>query len=129
LRCIRRDALSALSHRQSIENFLMKERWNDRAVSWSAKEIKQPRSVRGMFVGEASRQDNRGIANKITQRRPSLMRSLTVSSPGEKWLLFAELPQAFSRFSRIVLWCSAALYLVGVFSAFLLGPLLIHFDQ
>ena len=32
-----------------------------------------------------------------------------------------------SRFSRIVLWVSAAIYAVGVFSAFVLGPLLMRF--
>jgi mercuric ion transport protein len=37
--------------------------------------------------------------------------------------------QAASRFSRIVLWCSAGLYLVGFFSAYLLGPLLVKFDS
>ena len=36
--------------------------------------------------------------------------------------------QAASRFSRIVLWCSAILYLIGCFSAYLLGPILVHFD-
>lgn len=34
-----------------------------------------------------------------------------------------------SRFSRIVLWCSAVLYLIGCFTAYLLGPILVHFDQ
>ena len=34
---------------------------------------------------------------------------------------------AASRFSRVVLWISAAIYAVGAFSAFLLGPLLIRF--
>ena len=34
---------------------------------------------------------------------------------------------AASRFSRVVLWISAAIYAVGVFSAFILGPLLMHF--
>ena len=33
-----------------------------------------------------------------------------------------------SRFSKVILWCSGALYLVGFFSAFVLGPLLIRFD-
>ncbi len=33
-----------------------------------------------------------------------------------------------SRFSRTVLWCSAALYVVGCFSAYLLGPILMQFD-
>ncbi len=37
--------------------------------------------------------------------------------------------QTASRFSRIVLWCSAALYLVGCFTAYLLGPLLVRFDS
>lgn len=37
--------------------------------------------------------------------------------------------QTASRFSRIVLGCSAALYLLGVFSAYLLGPILIRFDS
>jgi hypothetical protein len=36
--------------------------------------------------------------------------------------------QVASRFSRIVLWCSAVLYLIGCFSAYLLGPILMHFD-
>jgi hypothetical protein len=36
--------------------------------------------------------------------------------------------QTVSRFSRIVLWCSALLYLIGCFSAYLLGPILMHFD-
>jgi mercuric ion transport protein len=34
---------------------------------------------------------------------------------------------AASRFSRVVLWISAAIYAVGVFSAFVLGPLLMRF--
>ena len=34
-----------------------------------------------------------------------------------------------SRLSRVVLWCSAALYLVGCFTAYLLGPLLIRLDS
>lgn len=34
-----------------------------------------------------------------------------------------------SRFSQIVLWCSAAIYLVGSFTAYLLGPILVHFDR
>ena len=33
-----------------------------------------------------------------------------------------------SRFSRIVLWCSAVLYLIGCFAAYLLGPILVRFD-
>jgi hypothetical protein len=33
-----------------------------------------------------------------------------------------------SRFSRIVLWCSASFYLIGCFTAYLLGPILMHFD-
>ena len=36
--------------------------------------------------------------------------------------------QTASRLSRTVLWCSAVLYLIGCFSAYLLGPILIHFD-
>lgn len=37
--------------------------------------------------------------------------------------------QTASRFSRIVLWCSAGLYLIGCFPAYLLGPILVHFDS
>jgi mercuric ion transport protein len=37
--------------------------------------------------------------------------------------------QTASRISRIVLWCSAALYLVGCFTAYILGPLLFRFDS
>jgi mercuric ion transport protein len=36
--------------------------------------------------------------------------------------------QTASRFSRVVLGCSAVLYLIGCFSAYLLGPILMHFD-
>jgi hypothetical protein len=36
--------------------------------------------------------------------------------------------QTASRFSRIVLWCSAALYVAGCFAAYLLGPILTYFD-
>jgi mercuric ion transport protein len=36
--------------------------------------------------------------------------------------------QTASRFSRIVLWCSAALYTIGCFTAYLLGPILTRFD-
>lgn len=36
--------------------------------------------------------------------------------------------QTASRVSRVVLWSSAALYLTGAFSAFLLGPILVYFD-
>jgi mercuric ion transport protein len=37
--------------------------------------------------------------------------------------------QTASRFSRIVLWCSAGLYLVGGFTTYILGPLLVRFDS
>jgi hypothetical protein len=37
--------------------------------------------------------------------------------------------QTASRFTRIVLWCSAGLYLLGFFSAYLLGPLLVSFES
>jgi mercuric ion transport protein len=37
--------------------------------------------------------------------------------------------QTANRLSRIVLWCSAGLYLVGFFSAYLLGPLLVSLDS
>jgi hypothetical protein len=37
--------------------------------------------------------------------------------------------QTASRFSRCLLWCSAALYLIGCFTAYLLGPILVHFDS
>jgi mercuric ion transport protein len=37
--------------------------------------------------------------------------------------------QTASRFSRIVLWCSAVLYLVGCFTAYLLGPILVRLDS
>ena len=37
--------------------------------------------------------------------------------------------QTATRFSRIVLWCSAVLYLVGCFTAFILGPLLVRLDS
>jgi hypothetical protein len=37
--------------------------------------------------------------------------------------------QTAGRFSRIVLWCSAALYLMGAFTAYLLGPILVRFDS
>lgn len=33
-----------------------------------------------------------------------------------------------TRFSRVVLWSSAVLYLIGCFTAYLLGPILMHFD-
>ena len=36
--------------------------------------------------------------------------------------------QMASRFSRVVLWCSAAVYMVGCFTAYILGPLLVRFD-
>jgi hypothetical protein len=37
--------------------------------------------------------------------------------------------QRASRFSRVALWCSAALYAIGIFTAYFLGPLLVHFDS
>src|SRR5579863_1611502 len=37
--------------------------------------------------------------------------------------------QTANRFSRVVLWCSAVLYVVGGFTAYILGPLLVHFDS
>jgi hypothetical protein len=36
--------------------------------------------------------------------------------------------QTASRFGRIVLWCSVILYLIGGFTAYLLGPILMRFD-
>src|SRR5437764_1420776 len=36
--------------------------------------------------------------------------------------------QAASRLSRAVLWCSAILFALGGFTAYLLGPILIYFD-
>ena len=37
--------------------------------------------------------------------------------------------QTANRFSRIVLWCSAGLYMIGCFTAYLLGPILMRFDS
>ena len=37
--------------------------------------------------------------------------------------------QTATRFTRIVLWASAVLYMIGCFSAYILGPLLVHFDS
>ena len=37
--------------------------------------------------------------------------------------------QSASRFSRIILWCSGVLYLIGFFSAYVLGPILVKFDS
>jgi mercuric ion transport protein len=37
--------------------------------------------------------------------------------------------QTASRFSRVVLWCSAVLYGIGCFTAYLLGPILMRFDS
>ncbi|MDQ6677246.1 MAG: hypothetical protein M3Z09_08110 [Acidobacteriota bacterium] len=34
-----------------------------------------------------------------------------------------------SRLSEVVLWCSALLYLIGCFTAYLLGPILMRFDR
>jgi len=34
---------------------------------------------------------------------------------------------AASRYSRVILWVSATIYAVGLFSAFVLGPLLMRF--
>ena len=36
--------------------------------------------------------------------------------------------QTASRFSRVVLWTSGVLYLIGCFSAYVLGPLLVRMD-
>jgi len=36
--------------------------------------------------------------------------------------------QTASRVSRFVLWCSAVLFLIGCFTAYLLGPILVRFD-
>ena len=36
--------------------------------------------------------------------------------------------QSASRFSKAVLWFSATVYLIGCFSAFLLGPILMYFE-
>jgi mercuric ion transport protein len=37
--------------------------------------------------------------------------------------------EAASKFSRVLLWVSAALYIVGIFSAYLLGPILTRLDN
>jgi mercuric ion transport protein len=37
--------------------------------------------------------------------------------------------QTATRFTRIVLWSSALLYMIGCFAAYILGPVLIHFDS
>jgi hypothetical protein len=37
--------------------------------------------------------------------------------------------QTASKLSRIILWCSGVLYIIGFFSAYLLGPLLVKFDS
>lgn len=34
-----------------------------------------------------------------------------------------------SRFSKALLWCSAVIFLIGCFTAFILGPLLSHLDH
>jgi mercuric ion transport protein len=37
--------------------------------------------------------------------------------------------QTATRFTRIVLWSSALLYIIGCFAAYILGPVLVHFDS
>src|SRR6266576_2979514 len=37
--------------------------------------------------------------------------------------------QRAGRFSRVVLWCSVVLYLLGCFTAYLLGPILFRLDS
>lgn len=34
-----------------------------------------------------------------------------------------------SKISRVILWCSALIYAAGFFTAYLLGPILMHFDR
>src|SRR3954454_22042957 len=55
---------------------------------------------------------------------PKLQRKNGACDPNDP-----EACQAASRFSRIILWCSAVLYLIGCFTAFLLGPILVRFDS
>jgi hypothetical protein len=37
--------------------------------------------------------------------------------------------EAASKFSKVLLWVSAAIYIVGIFSAYLLGPILTRLDN
>jgi mercuric ion transport protein len=37
--------------------------------------------------------------------------------------------QTATRFSRVVLWCSAVLYVLGCFTAYILGPILVYLDS
>jgi hypothetical protein len=37
--------------------------------------------------------------------------------------------QTASRFSRAVPWCSAGLYMIDCFTAYILGPILVRFDS
>jgi len=37
--------------------------------------------------------------------------------------------EAASKFSKVLLWVSAAIYFVGIFSAYLLGPILTRLDN
>jgi mercuric ion transport protein len=53
------------------------------------------------------------------------LRSATAACPADQ----PEACAAASRLSRIVLWISAAIYAVGAFSAFALGPLLMRFGD
>jgi hypothetical protein len=53
---------------------------------------------------------------------PRLQRAGTACTPDD-----SEACTAASRFSRIIIWTSAAIYGVGVFSAFVLGQLLMRF--
>lgn len=55
---------------------------------------------------------------------PKLQEKSGACDPGESTAC-----RTASRFSRVVLWCSAAIYLIGCFAAYLLGPILIHFDS
>jgi mercuric ion transport protein len=57
-----------------------------------------------------------GIAPKLQQRA-------TGCDPNDRSAC-----QTASRLSRVVLWFSAGLYLIGCFSAYVLGPILVHFD-
>jgi hypothetical protein len=41
----------------------------------------------------------------------------------------AEICDAATRMSRVILWASAVIYLVGFFTAYLLGPLLMRFGE
>src|SRR6202034_4752809 len=76
------NSLALFADEQTIQDFMRPERRCDRRVALFEHK-RDSLGHRGVFIGEAPSQNNGRIHHEPAHRRPSLIRSLTLSPPND----------------------------------------------